>query len=200
MVNILIMRLRALFTKGLHVYKCANLISPLKQMCKLIYLECTLRIATFNKQDSTHCRFSSFPLTNMQHGAFLPECAKYREEKMQIHLFSTSNQIYWAWERCQWLCLCLNLIPLKRRCSSAQSCAQTAAVIRVRRRHWRNERMRRGHIFTTRVNIFGRRKINPYRLSSDAVLELLDELRADLEPRMRHSRLLSAGSEVIYDL
>ncbi len=44
----------------------------------------------------------------------------------------------------------------------------------------------------TCVNIFGRRKINPYRLSSDAVLELLDELRADLEPCMRRSRLLSA--------
>ncbi len=49
--------------------------------------------------------------------------------------------------------------------------------------------MRRGRIFTTSVKIFGRRKINPYRLSTDAVLELLDERRADLEPCMRRSRL-----------
>ncbi len=32
-------------------------------------------------------------------------------------------------------------------------------------------------------------KINPHCLSSDAVLELLNGLGADLEPRMRRSRL-----------
>ncbi len=43
--------------------------------------------------------------------------------------------------------------------------------------------------------------MNTRRLSSDAVLELLDELRADLEPRVRRSRLLSAGSyQLIYAL
>ncbi len=64
--------------------------------------------------------------------------------------------------------------------------------------------MCRGRVFTTHVSIFGRRKINPYHLSSDAVLELLDELRADLEPHMRPSKLLSlslsAVSGVIYAL
>ncbi len=43
--------------------------------------------------------------------------------------------------------------------------------------------------------------MNTYRLSSDAMLELLDEFWTDLEPRMKNSRLLSGVSyEVIYAL
>ncbi len=56
-----------------------------------------------NEQDSAHCRFSTFPLMNMQHGAFLPGCAKNKEEKIQIYYLSTSIANYQARKRCQWL-------------------------------------------------------------------------------------------------
>ncbi len=40
--------------------------------------------------------------------------------------------------------------------------------------------------------------MNTFHLTSDAILELLDELRADLQPRMRRPRLRSGVSyEVI---
>ncbi len=119
--------------------KTCNFDITCKQMCKLIYCGCTLRIASLNEQDSAHCGFNAFALMNIQH-----ECANYREEKIRVHELSTSNAIYQSWKWLQWLCLCLNLIPLKRRCRSAQCCTQTAAVIGVRKRHRRNERMCRG--------------------------------------------------------
>ncbi len=49
------------------------------------------------------------------------------------------------------------------------------------------------------TTIFGRRKINPSRLCSDAVLELLDELKADLDARVRRYGC-ALQSEVIYAL
>lgn len=60
-----------------------------------------------------------------------------------------------------------------------------AAVIWLRRRHRRNERMRCECVFTTHINIFGLMKAKrkqTYSLSSDAVLELSGELWAELEP------------------
>jgi len=68
-----------------------------------------------------------------------------------------------------------------------------AAVIVARRRHRNEARRRRERIFSLRVNIFGMNEetiIKTYRLSSIAILELLGELRMDLEPATRRTHAI----------
>ncbi len=70
-----------------------------------------------------------------------------------------------------------------------------AAVIVARRRNRNNEQRRRERIFLVRVSIFGMTEekiIQTYRLTSHAILELLNDLQADLEPTTkRRLRLYS---------
>ncbi|XP_030018718.1 putative nuclease HARBI1 [Sphaeramia orbicularis] len=66
-----------------------------------------------------------------------------------------------------------------------------AVVVVSRRRRRYDERRRRKRIFHPRVNTFGMNEetlIKRYRLSSFAILELLDEIKADLEPATRRSQ------------
>ncbi|XP_028315330.1 putative nuclease HARBI1 [Gouania willdenowi] len=75
-----------------------------------------------------------------------------------------------------------------------------AAVIVARRRHRLNKRLRRERIFPTRVNIFGMNEpeiIDTYRLSSNAILELLDELWSDLEPATKRSHAIPSMAKLL---
>lgn len=72
----------------------------------------------------------------------------------------------------------------------AQLWAHMAAVTVVRRRH--NKRHHREQIFSAHINIFGmtEEKItDTYRLPNNTFLELLDELRDDLEPVTKRNHL-----------
>lgn len=84
-----------------------------------------------------------------------------------------------------------------------RNCAHMAAVIVARRRRRNDERRRRERIFHPRVNIFGMNGetlIKTYRLSSIAILELLEELRADLEPATRRSHAIPAMTKLLASL
>ena len=75
-----------------------------------------------------------------------------------------------------------------------------AVVIVARRRHKHNKRRWREQVFSARVNIFGMTEekiIETYRLSSDAILELLEEPRANLEQVTRRSHAISCMAKLL---
>ena len=81
-----------------------------------------------------------------------------------------------------------------------RNCTHMAAVIVTRRRHRNDERRLRERIFHPCVNIFGMNEetiIKTYRLSSIAILELLEELRVDLEPAMRRSHAMPTKTKLL---
>ena len=83
-------------------------------------------------------------------------------------------------------------------------CVKVCASLIVRaHRHRRNERRRRERVFSAHVNIFGMTEqniIETYLLSSDAILGLLEELRADLEPVTRRSYAISCMAKLLSTL
>ncbi len=92
--------------------------------------------------------------------------------------------IYQSWKQCWWVCLHLYIIRLK-------------VVIGEMRRHRWYEKMRWECIVTTLCQHFWyytKNKIKTYHPSNNIILELLDVLRADLEPCMKCSRLRSLQS------
>uniref|UniRef100_A0A3B4T4Q7 Putative nuclease HARBI1 n=1 Tax=Seriola dumerili TaxID=41447 RepID=A0A3B4T4Q7_SERDU len=77
-----------------------------------------------------------------------------------------------------------------------------AAVIVARRRHW-HDRQWRERIFSVRVTLFGmaeKKIIETYRLSGDAILELLHEVGADLDPVTRRSHAVPAMAKLLATL
>uniref|UniRef100_A0A3B4VLK6 DDE Tnp4 domain-containing protein n=1 Tax=Seriola dumerili TaxID=41447 RepID=A0A3B4VLK6_SERDU len=77
-----------------------------------------------------------------------------------------------------------------------------AAVIVARRRR-RHDRQRRERIFSVRVTLFGMAEekiIETYRLSGDAILELLREVGTDLDPVTRRSHAVPAMAKLLATL
>uniref|UniRef100_A0A3B4Y3T8 DDE Tnp4 domain-containing protein n=1 Tax=Seriola lalandi dorsalis TaxID=1841481 RepID=A0A3B4Y3T8_SERLL len=77
-----------------------------------------------------------------------------------------------------------------------------AAVIVARRRR-RHDRQRRERIFSVRVPLFGmaeEKTIETHRLSGDAILELLREVGADLDPVTRRSPAVPAVAKLLATL
>ncbi|XP_041830093.1 putative nuclease HARBI1 [Melanotaenia boesemani] len=74
-----------------------------------------------------------------------------------------------------------------------------AAAILLRRRR-RHQRRRRERIFSVRINILGmseERIVETYRLSSIAIIELLDELRADLDSVTRRGQAIPCMTKLL---
>lgn len=69
---------------------------------------------------------------NMQIRAYLLQRAKYGQEKMQIHLFSTCDVVYQPWEQIWWLWLQLRCDAFEEHTHAA--IAEATAVV-----HERNE-------------------------------------------------------------
>ncbi len=159
------------FTKGLHEKKHANLKSPAGKRANWS----TEGACLLNEQNNTYCWFSTFPLMNMQHGAFLPKCANtWRRKCKYINL----AQAMWFMKpksdcgNCSRLC--------------TQCYAQMAAVTEEMRSHGRKtECTEDAFLILESTFLVCWKKMNTYRLCSDSILELLDELRNDLKPHMR---------------